>query len=215
MAVKPTKRCEVMSCNNLAQFGFTDPKWCEMHAHQNAANMVEQPCALCQLPNVLHSNGMCYLCNEWTYNPRARLAKQHEVEQCLRQSGFSWTSTDRKIPNACGAAERPDFLFDHGWWALVLEVDEHQHQERDCACEQTRMVNIAETLGCPTLFVRYNPDAYTPASGKQLGKRKRIDTLQRVIANPPSFVSDAAAGALYLFFDGHTPDDCSTVHTIR
>lgn len=120
-----------------------------------------------------------------------------------------------KIPNVSGGLERPDFLFGPGWWARVLEVDEHQHQERDCPSEQARMVKIGETLGCPTLFVRYNPDAYAPASGRQLGKRKRRETLERVLAGAPSFTNDSTVGAVYLFFDGHTPADCATIHALR
>jgi hypothetical protein len=75
------------------------------------------------------------------------------VQQWLIESGFQWTSYDQRIPNICHIKERPDFLFDYGYYAVVLEVDEHQHWNRDCECEQLRMMNIAETLGASSCFL--------------------------------------------------------------
>ena len=31
---------------------------------------------------------------------------------------------------------------------VILEVDECQHYNRNCHCEQTRMVNVSQSLGC-------------------------------------------------------------------
>jgi hypothetical protein len=75
------------------------------------------------------------------------------VQQWLIESGFQWTSYDQRIPNICHIKERPDFLFDYGYYAVVLELDEHQHWNRDCECEQLRMMNIAETLGASSRFL--------------------------------------------------------------
>jgi hypothetical protein len=55
---------------------------------------------------------------------------------------------------------RPDFLFDCGTHFVVLEVDENQHKQIDKNCETIRMINIFQSLGIKTKFVRYNPDEY-------------------------------------------------------
>jgi hypothetical protein len=81
-----------------------------------------------------------------------------------------------KIPlglKECGDNERPDRLWDsHPTRVVILEVDEHQHRERDCGCEQVRMINIAGSLGAPqTIYVRYNPDSF-----KSIESSKTSDT---------------------------------------
>ena len=42
----------------------------------------------------------------------------------------------------------------------MLEVDEHQHRDRAEDCECARMVNISQSFGIPTIFIRYNPDPF-------------------------------------------------------
>ena len=66
-----------------------------------------------------------------------------------------------KKDGICGN-ERPDFLFESPLKThfVILEIDEDQHYGRPEECECTRMVNISQSLGLPTLFLRYNPDSY-------------------------------------------------------
>ena len=81
-----------------------------------------------------------------------RLAKQREVKQFLQHGCQGtvppWTHYD-EVPQElkqCGDRERPDFLWnDDGkrGWCVILEVDEHQHQERPEFCECARMLNVS------------------------------------------------------------------------
>ena len=103
---------------------------------------------------------MCEYCSDWTHDSRVRLGKQYDIKQYLKNNDIQWSLSDQKIPNIINALERPDFLFDYDDYALVLEVDEHQHKERQCECEQKRMINIANTLHKSTLFIRYNPEGF-------------------------------------------------------
>jgi hypothetical protein len=41
---------------------------------------------------------------------------------------------------------------------IDLEVDEFAHKSYDPDCEITRMYNIADSIGLPVVFLRYNPD---------------------------------------------------------
>ena len=56
--------------------------------------------------------------------------------------------------------KRPDFVFDAYTHKIVVEVDEHQHDNYNCECEQVRMAQITQAIGMPTIFIRYNPDNY-------------------------------------------------------
>ena len=57
---------------------------------------------------------------------------------------------------------RPDLFVDLGPAALIVEVDEHQHDVYDCTCENRRLMEIFRDLGMakPIVVIRFNPDAY-------------------------------------------------------
>ena len=104
----------------------------------------------------------------------------------------------------CGR-ERPDFQFDCGSHFVYVEVDEHQHQNYTCECEQTRMVNLVEARGTPVRFIRYNPDHYEPIKGQQKIKqeqreKKLVEYIKYVMKHPPQ-EDRVIANVLYLFYD--------------
>ena len=134
----PKKKC--ITCKKkFATHGFKQAIWCEDQdlrsaspAHENSTNLIEQECSNCHLLNIIRPDGMCEYCSDWTHNSRVRLGKQYAVEQYLKHNDIQWTLSDQKIPNSINALERPDFLFDYDDYAIILEVDEHQHLERQC-----------------------------------------------------------------------------------
>ena len=56
---------------------------------------------------------------------------------------------------------RPDFFYDCGSFAVIIEVDEDQHDRSayNPNCELTRMYSIAQACAIPTIFLRFNPDS--------------------------------------------------------
>ena len=116
-----------------------------------------------------------------------------------------YTTYDRQINGGECGRERPDFLWDTGTHAVMLEVDEFQHQ-RGYKCEIDRMRNITTSIGLPCLWIRYNPDEYK-GGGKNLKNVQRRDLLMRVLReafqSPPSN-SDEYCRVRYLCFDGFT-----------
>ena len=133
----PKKKCTF--CKNFAIHGFKQALWCEDQdlrsaspAHEDSTNLIEQKCSHCHLLNIIRPDGMCEYCSDYTHNSRIRLAKQYDIEQYLKHNGIQWSLSDQKIPNIINAYERPDFLFTYDNYALVLEIDEHQHKERQC-----------------------------------------------------------------------------------
>jgi hypothetical protein len=84
----------------------------------------------------------------------------------------------------------------------VVEVDEFQHAQYDQDCEQTRMVNIQQSLGLYTVFLRFNPDPYkinnktVPTTSK-----KRLDHLLSRIKHHYHQPQDKHILAEYLFYN--------------
>jgi hypothetical protein len=136
-----------------------------------------------------------------------------------------WTQTSRRFPDILIQARRR---------AAVVEVDEFQHRTYSVADEVARMQQIAAVLHAqgvegPVLFLRFNPDAYTPPRG---GRAHRID--ERLAALRERLLlllcqweregATAAAAALppapvllqveYLFYDGFQPPPWMAAHPL-
>jgi hypothetical protein len=72
---------------------------------------------------------------------------------------FHWIA-DKKI---CGgySRRRPDLLLDLEYQLLMIEVDENQHLDYDCSCENKRVMELSQDVGHrPIVFIRFNPDEY-------------------------------------------------------
>ncbi len=207
MIRRPNARCAV--CKEPAIYGtnFT-PRHCEAHREPEETNLVERPCVSCNLLYVLDTNGHCENCDPESFKV-ARLQKQTALMSALdyRKDIPTPASTDRTVDGGACGKERPDRIYDLGDKILVLECDEHQHMDRPCLCEQTRMVNIAQSFGgLPTYFLRWNPDDYSP-----LNARKRVEELSKRHALVGDYIRDIAEGriclpsalcaAIYFYYD--------------
>jgi hypothetical protein len=50
---------------------------------------------------------------------------------------------------------------DFGSHVVVVEIDEHKHEQYECSCENKRMMAISRDFDHrPLVFLRFNPDAY-------------------------------------------------------
>jgi hypothetical protein len=115
-----------------------------------------------------------------------------------------YESYDRTIEQGSCGKERPDFVWDASTHKVILEVDEYQHNDRPCECEQTRMVNVTQSFGMPCLWIRFNPDDYR-GQKSSLKERDRRDLLLRVLAQSLSESPESSSETLrvkHLFFDG-------------
>jgi hypothetical protein len=44
---------------------------------------------------------------------------------------------------------------------VIVEVDENQHTDYDCSCQNKRIMELSQDLGHrPIVFIRFNPDDY-------------------------------------------------------
>jgi hypothetical protein len=72
---------------------------------------------------------------------------------------YDWI-TDKKVLDGC-SKRRPDILLDLGYQILIIEIDENQHIDYDCSCENKRLMEISQDLQHrPIVFIRFNPDDY-------------------------------------------------------
>ena len=206
MIRRPNAKCA--SCKELAIWGTNwVPKHCETHKTSEEQNLVEQPCSSCNLLYVLDKENKCENCNPVSFET-ARLAKQNALMAYLDARDMKGDSTDTTVDYGICGKERPDRIFDLGDKILILECDEHQHQDRQCLCEQTRMVNIGQSFGgLPVYFIRWNPDDYSPENDRknpeELTKRyKLVGDLISDIKKNKHTLPTALVSAIYMYYDG-------------
>lgn len=98
--------------------------------------------------------------------------------------------------------ERPDFVFDAVTHMIVVEIDEDQHKYYPCECEQIRMINISQSLGMPTIFIRYNPDKYQ-SSYRLYSEKERMKALKHQIEHWSNVAlpKDGFCYVTHLFYD--------------
>jgi len=67
---------------------------------------------------------------------------------------------DKRIHEGC-SKRRPDILIDLGHQIIIVEIDENQHINYDCSCENKRIMELSQDVGHrPIIFIRFNPDDY-------------------------------------------------------
>ena len=206
MIRRPNAKCA--SCKELAVWGTNwVPKHCETHKTSEEQNLVEKPCSSCNMLYVLDKENKCENCNPVSFET-ARLAKQNALMAYLDARDMKGDSTDTTVDHGICGKERPDRIFDLGDKILILECDENQHQERQCLCEQTRMVNIGQSFGgIPVYFIRWNPDDYSPENDRknpeELTKRyKLVGDLISDIKKNKHTLPKALVSAIYMYYDG-------------
>ena len=205
MIRRPNGKCLV--CKQPALYGIHFiPRHCETHRIEEDQNLVEQECVSCHLVMVLGEDQRCEYCHPETFQT-ARLAKQNALMAYLDQRDLKGASTDTIVNQGDCGKERPDRVYELPDRVIILECDEHQHRDRACVCEQTRMVNISQGYGgIPVSFIRWNPDDYSPVQEKKLpesiAKRYALvgdlirDLIQGRTLPPATLLS-----AIYLYYD--------------
>eukprot|EP00899_Mesostigma_viride_P012584 jgi/Mesvir1/21326/Mv06694-RA.1 len=167
----PRMRCS--ECKELGTRDLEGVRYCECHAPADSRNVAIHPCSVCGLDDILDASGRCPTCDP---DRAAKIARRHEMQvkafldaEIAAGSLPPYETHDRMIDGGACVRVRPDFVWDAGTHVLVLEVDEHQHMHYACECEQTRMVNVGQAMGMPTLFIRYNPDGFRVDDGGARG----------------------------------------------
>jgi len=133
-------------------------------------------------------------------------------------------SRDKKLKEffIC-SKRRPDLFLDLGYQILIIEIDENQHIDYDCSCENKRIMELSQDVGHkPIVFIRFNPDEYyndlivisscwgTDKKGISVVKKsktkeweKRLNTLKEQITYwiHPENITTKMVETIQLFFD--------------
>ena len=67
---------------------------------------------------------------------------------------------DKIVSGGC-SKRRPDLLLDLIYQIVIIEIDENQHADYDCACQNKRTMELSQDVRHrPIVFIRFNPDDY-------------------------------------------------------
>jgi hypothetical protein len=209
MIRRPNGKCK--RCREPAIYGTNyTPHHCEAHQLPEEKNLVERECVSCHMTMILNTTDNCEFCDPATF-ATARLAKQTALFDYLdvRTDLPAPLTTDTIIDGGVCGKERPDRTYDLGDKILILECDEHQHRDRACDCEQTRMANIGQSYGgAPVYFIRWNPDDYSSESDRKepepIAKRYKLvgDLIRDIKKRKVTLPTGALVSAIYLYYDG-------------
>jgi hypothetical protein len=211
MLQRSNGKCKNHMCIDRAVYGSSNyiPIHCDLHKLESDLNLLERECVNCGLTMVLDKDNHCEYCHPLTFKTFA-LAKQNAIMNYLdtRTELPIPLSTDKIVDSGICGKERPDRIYDLGDKIIIIECDEHQHRERACECEQTRMINIGQMFGgIPVYFIRWNPDNYISEDEliqpEEINKRHKLlgDLLRDIVHNRIS-LPIALTSALYLYYDG-------------
>ena len=128
---------------------------------------------LCDIRATNKYRGYCLRCfiHIFPNEPVARNYKTKEkyVVDCVKEKypNFDWIC-DKIIQGGC-SKRRPDMFLDMGSYIIIVEIDENQHEAYDSSCENKRIMQIWEDVGCrQMIFIRFNPDSYKDKEGKNI-----------------------------------------------
>jgi hypothetical protein len=114
--------------------------------------------------------GYCAFCFMHLFpdKPMARNYKTKEiavVQFVKEQFPDIEITTDKRIQGGC-SRRRPDIFIDLGYQIIIVEIDENQHTDYNCSCENKRIMELSQDVGHrPIIFIRFNPDDYEKNSG--------------------------------------------------
>lgn len=110
---------------------------------------------------------------------------------------------------------------------IVIEIDENQHEDYECSCENKRLMELFQDAGGnrPFTMIRFNPDEYFTLDGKCKGScfgytkekglcivknekktewKQRLDTLRKHIDFVINDVKERKEiDVIHLYYDGY------------
>jgi hypothetical protein len=165
-----SRKCYHEGCNTQPYYnieGNTQGLYCVLHKKEGMIDVKNKKCKTYMCPTQVSEkyDGYCLFCyvNLFPDKPVSRnyKTKEYAVVEFVKQQypNLSWIS-DKKIEDGC-SRRRPDLLLDLGYQVIIVEIDENQHINYDCSCENKRLMELSQDLHHkPIIFIRFNPDEY-------------------------------------------------------
>lgn len=206
---RSTRCTAAPGCTRPATMGVPHPvtgrlqrQACRAHATPSMRVSAGHKCGCCGMFIVRRGGDLCWTCRRGSER-HARV--EHEIRDTLCAAGpplalFSARDTPHPCTRALGMrAIRPDFAWELPQWAVILEVDEHEHRLYEPRCEQARIHELHELVGKPLVLVRYNPHGATGAQAAAPPEQRHagLQALLHACLGTPPPTSAADADALY------------------
>ncbi len=164
-----SKRC--LLCKKIPHFNFeneTKGLYCNTHKLDGMIDVKHKKCknGWCRTqPTNNKYDGYCLHCymNMFPDKPVARnyKTKEQSVVDYIKDKfpNVDWIA-DKRVDNGC-SKRRPDLLLHLGNQIIIIEVDENQHTDYNCSCENKRIMELSlDVSHIPIVFIRFNPDMY-------------------------------------------------------
>jgi hypothetical protein len=157
--------CKIRPVFNIE--GESNALYCSSHKLEGMVNVKNKTCNNEWCPTLVQDKyeGYCLRCFMYMFpdKPVTRNYKTKEfaVVEYIQNKypDFTWIA-DKTVQDGC-SKRRPDLLLDLGYQIIIVEVDENQHIDYDCSCENKRIMQLSQDLGHrPIIFIRFNPDDY-------------------------------------------------------
>jgi hypothetical protein len=173
-----SKRCIEDNCDKHPIYNYQHEKvakYCLVHKLENMINVVSKRCQseFCNIFVKNKNDGYCLPCyiNLFPDKPVSRNYKTKEKNITdfitINFQNLNWI-TDKKINDGC-SKRRPDLLLDLGYQVLIVEIDENQHIDYDCSCENKRIMELSQDVNHrPIIFIRFNPDHYKNVNNENI-----------------------------------------------
>jgi hypothetical protein len=167
------KGCKIHPNYNID--GQRTPLYCASHKKDGMVNVKSKTCKSewCYTKVLYKYEGYCMYCymNLFPDKPVSRnyKTKERSVVEFVTTKfpDFTWVA-DKHVSGGC-SKRRPDLLLDLGDQIIIVEIDENQHTDYDCSCENKRIMELSQDVGHrPIVFIRFNPDDYTHENGKNI-----------------------------------------------
>ena len=141
--------------------------YCSIHKLEGMVDVKNKTCKSewCSIRVQEKYDGYCLRCYIYLFpdKPVARnyKTKEYAVVEFVKSkfTDLNWIA-DKIINGGC-SKRRPDLLLDLWNQIIIIEIDENQHTDYDCSCENKRIMELSQDLGHrPIIFIRFNPDNY-------------------------------------------------------
>ena len=165
------RTCIEEGCKTISVFNLRGEKktlYCAKHKKTDMVNIVDKTCItpLCDVQVAKSAyNGYCIRCFIHTFPDRPVTKNYKTKEKCTADfitqtfPQFTWVA-DKRVQDGC-SRRRPDLILDLGYQVIIVEIDENQHTDYDCSCENRRIMELSQDVGHrPIIFIRFNPDEY-------------------------------------------------------
>ena len=165
-----SKTCKSEGCKTIPIYnveGETKRLYCLTHRLDGMIDVKNKTCKSewCLTRVSTKYDGYCLFCYMHLFPDKPvshnYKTKEYSVVEYIKTTfpSLNWIA-DKIISGGC-SKRRPDLLLDLFYQIIIIEVDENQHTDYDCSCQNKRIMELSQDLGHrPIIFIRFNPDDY-------------------------------------------------------